>query len=208
MATFLTADLHCGDPRFEIMGRPFKSSDEMISTLISNHNFMVSPSDEVIIVGDLCYQKTPGFLKYIEFFNGKKTLIRGNHDRTLLDSDLKRYFHTIIPEGDGLELDIEGIPCYCTHYPTRGRSDRFNITAHVHRAWTYQLNMFNCGIDANHFYPVDAKKIPFHFKTILDVYDDDIWCAYNSINQKYQGVRGKSGSYFKEQIINDIGEKS
>jgi hypothetical protein len=34
-------------------------------------------------------------------FNGKKTLVRGNHDRVFSDDDLKPYFHTIIPDGGG-----------------------------------------------------------------------------------------------------------
>lgn len=58
--------------------------------------------------------------------------------------------------------------------------------------------MFNCGVDANHFYPTNSEKLPFHFKAVCEFYDEDVWVAYKDINKKYLGVRGKKGSYFQK----------
>ena len=194
--TFLSADHHLGESRMNIMHRPFRSPEEMINILLINHNEIVQSNDIVYHLGDVCYQKTPHYLSNINDFNGRKILIRGNHDRVFTDDELSPYFEQIIAEGDGIEQDIQDIPCYLTHYPSCGRSDRFNLVGHVHSAWKYQLNMMNVGVDVHHFRPIDITTIPFHFEAICKYYDEDVWVAYNPINQQYLGQRGKSGTYY------------
>ena len=196
--TFITSDLHLGDERMKILGRPFSSAQKMLEKLVELHNLMVRHEDKVIIVGDVCNKDTPELVKNIALFNGRKILIRGNHDVNLTDSDLKDYFEEVIPDGDGIELEVDGLKCYATHYPTRGKEDMLNLVGHSHGAWKYQLNMFNVGVDVNHFYPVNIKTIPNHFKAICEFYDEDVWVAYNKINAQYAGKRGKKGSYFNE----------
>ena len=198
MNKFITSDWHLGEDRFELMGRPFLSQKQMINHLMFEHNNLVSPDDTVLMVGDVCYQKTPEFLPYVSKFNGKKILFRGNHDRVFTDEQLKPYFEQIIPEGEGIDIEVEGIPCYITHYPTKSKKDRFNLVGHVHSIFKYQLNMFNVGVDVNHFRPVNFKRIPFHFKAICEFYDDDAWSAYNEINSQFIGKRGKKGTYFSK----------
>jgi calcineurin-like phosphoesterase family protein len=197
MKTWLTADWHLGEDRFELMGRPFTTRDEHIETLIQNHNALVAPTDRVIMVGDVCYQKTPEFLPLVARFNGVKTLIRGNHDRVFTDEQLAPYFDTVVEEGKGINVDVDGIPCYVTHYPTEGVFDRFNLVGHIHAAWKYQLNMFNVGVDVNSYRPVALDRIRFHFDAICKFYDKDVWVAYSDINSDHAGFRGKQNTYFR-----------
>lgn len=196
MKTWITADLHLGENRFELMGRPFNDQQEMVLKLALEHNQLVNPDDLVIVNGDVCYQKTPEYLKYVSRFNGKKILIRGNHDRVFTDDELKPYFDEIIPEGSGRYYTVNDIKCYITHYPTCGVADAFNLVGHIHSAFKYQLNMLNIGIDVHNFKPVDMDKIPFHFKAICEFYDQDVWVAYNNVNSQFVGKRGKQTSYF------------
>ena len=196
MTTWLVADYHLGESRMNIMHRPFKDTDEQTHTLITLHNEIVQPDDIVYHLGDVCYQKTPQYLPIINEFNGRKILVRGNHDRIFTDDELSSYFEQIIPEGEGIEKDIQGIPCYLTHYPTCGVTHRFNLVGHIHSAFKYQLNMFNVGVDVNHFCPIDINTIPFHYEAICKHYDQDVWVAYNPINQQYLGDRGKPGTYY------------
>jgi calcineurin-like phosphoesterase family protein len=198
MTTWITSDWHLGEDRMSIMSRPFRDCNDNIEQLIMKHNELVSGDHLVYVLGDICYSKAPQYLKHIERFHGKKILIRGNHDNVFTDSELAPYFNDIIPDGQGLELGVEGIPCYLTHYPTQGRIDRFNLCGHIHAAWRYQLNMFNVGVDANHFLPVNLDTIPFHLKAITEFYDDDVWCAYTGANVFHRDTRGKKGSYFKK----------
>ena len=198
MKKWITADLHLGDDRMKILGRPFDDANNMFELFANSHNRFVTPDDELIIVGDVCRNTAAKeSISLIDKFNGKKTLIRGNHDSALSDEELAPYFETIIPDGEGLEFEIEGVRCYATHYPTTGREDCFNLVGHIHAAWKYQLNMFNVGIDSNNFLPVNLDSIPFHFKAITEFYDEDVWAAYHKINEKYRDERGKKGSYFE-----------
>lgn len=196
MTIYVTADWHLGEDRFDIMARPFTSADEMVDEFVRLHNVIVKPEDELWMVGDVCYQKKPEYLPHVARFNGKKTLFRGNHDRGISDEAFSKYFDRIIPEGDGHFIQVQGLTCYVTHYPSQGKVKYFNLVGHIHHAWKYQLNMFNIGVDANHFRPVNLETIPSHFKAICDFYDEDVWCAYSSINSTYQGTRGKHGMYF------------
>jgi calcineurin-like phosphoesterase family protein len=198
MKRWITADWHLGEDRFQIMQRPFSTAQEHVDALVAYHNALVAPDDEVIVAGDVCYQKRPEFLEQVARFNGRKTLIRGNHDEVISDADFLKYFDIVVGHGCGIEMDL-GFPAYATHYPTRGRPDRFNLVGHIHTAWKVQLNMVNIGVDANHFRPHDLANMRFFFQAITDFYDDDVWIGYSPINLDYASKRGKPGSYFKEE---------
>lgn len=197
MKTWLSADYHFGESRFELMGRPFSTIDEHNNTIRDNHNKLVGKDDVLIVVGDVVYQKAPEYLPFIEQLNGKKILIRGNHDKIFSNAELEQYFDEIVEEGSGISATVEGIDCWITHYPTTGKPDKFNLCGHIHAAWKYQLNSFNVGIDVNSFMPVNLNRIPFHFNAVKNFYDDDVWVGYNPINaQFYHNGRGKNSSYF------------
>ena len=201
MKTWITADWHLGENRFELMGRPFQTVTDHLEALKTEHNKLVAPDDELIFVGDVCYQKAEpawllSWLSEVEKFNGKKILVRGNHDKVFTNEQLKPYFDKIYDEGEGFYRNFGGIECYVTHYPTQGRDDAFNLVGHIHAAWKYQLNSLNIGVDVHHFRPVDTATIPFHFNAVSKFYDEDVWAAYHHINKMYHGVRGKKGTYF------------
>ena len=198
MNTFCVADWHLGETRFELMGRPFATKNHHVSHIVNEHNMIVHVDDLVYVNGDAIYQGSPESLPLIAKLNGRKILIRGNHDRVFTDEQLAPYFEQIIPEGQGIELDVAGIPCYITHYPTKSKKDRFNLVGHIHGIWKLQLNSLNVGVDVHHFRPVNINKIPFYFKAIQEFYDEDAWAAYNEINSQFVGKRGKKGTYFSK----------
>lgn len=197
MKTFITSDWHLGEDRFNIIQRPYNTVMDHIYDMIKKHNTVVTPSDTVIVVGDVVYQKTPEYLPFVSKFNGKKILVRGNHDNIFSDTDLSPYFDEIYPDGGGFKIDIKGVKYYVTHYPSTARSDRFNLVGHIHATWKHQLNMLNIGVDVNHMRHMNLDDVPFHFQAISKFYDEDIWAAYYDSNMKYVGLRGAAGSYFK-----------
>lgn len=194
--TWLTADWHLGEDRMHLMQRPFNDPDVMGTHILRMHNSVVKPEDELIIVGDVVYKERPEYLKYLKQFNGRKTLIRGNHDRVFTDADLKEYFEEVVPEGSGLVRQFKGYTCWLTHYPTKSRPDMFNLVGHIHAAWQVQLNCVNVGVDVHHFYPVDSDQVEFYVNAISKFYDDDVWMAYKEANMQFLNLRGKKGSYF------------
>ena len=58
--------------------RPFTSTEEMDETMIERWNAKVQPQDTVYHLGDVVINKK--YLHLVERLNGRKILIRGNHD--------------------------------------------------------------------------------------------------------------------------------
>jgi calcineurin-like phosphoesterase family protein len=193
---FFTADWHLGDQRQDILGRPFSSAEEMHERLLGEHNALIAPEDTVYMIGDALHSSGAAAPELLGAFNGHLVLIRGNHD-ILDDSDYAPYVDEIIAEGEGLELDVEGVPCWLTHYPTQARGDRFNLVGHVHGAWRVQKNMLNVGVDAHHFRPITPERVAFYLKAIEGFYDEDVWCGQHLANAAH-GDRSKPGRYLDQ----------
>ena len=76
---FFIADTHFGDNDVFLMSgknKFFDSVKDKDEKIIENWNTTVSPEDIVFILGDF------GDIDYWNKLNGKKTLIKGNHDNT------------------------------------------------------------------------------------------------------------------------------
>lgn len=198
---YFTADWHLGDERLELMGRnpPFYSARHMAHELIRNTLFTVKDrTDTLYFNGDICYK--PDYLEYLRDLPVcKRILLRGNHDRQFSDSELARYFDEIIPEENGLEVEVNGMMYYITHYPTQGRHDMFNLVGHVHGIWRSQLNMLNVGIDVHQFFPINSDKVQFYTHAVSNFYDRDAWAAYEPLNTIFVGKRGQNSRYLDKK---------
>jgi calcineurin-like phosphoesterase family protein len=58
--------------------RPFSSNEEMNETMIERHNAKVKEQDTVYFLGDVVINKK--YLELVKRMNGRKILVRGNHD--------------------------------------------------------------------------------------------------------------------------------
>ena len=83
--TFLTSDTHFGHAgvcRFLNSDgsklRPWDNPDDMDEAMIANWNNTVSPNDKVYHLGDVVINRRA--LKTLSKLNGRKVLIKGNHD--------------------------------------------------------------------------------------------------------------------------------
>lgn len=81
---WFTSDQHFGHRNIiEYCNRPWKDIHEMNQGIIDNWNSVVSTEDTIFVVGDV-FLCSPGQAKeIISQLNGKKILIRGNHDRSI-----------------------------------------------------------------------------------------------------------------------------
>jgi calcineurin-like phosphoesterase family protein len=82
---FLISDTHFGHAKFLTfvkddgsLIREFSSVEEMDETMVANWNKVVNKNDQVYHLGDVSIARKD--LKILERLNGKKVLIRGNHD--------------------------------------------------------------------------------------------------------------------------------
>lgn len=109
---FYISDLHIDHSNvISFDNRPFFTMQEMVSTIISNWNKAVKPTDKVYILGDFFWKNgnAPDILAKL---NGKKYLIKGNHDK--INDQMQPYFEYI---KDYDEIKDNGRHVILCHYP-------------------------------------------------------------------------------------------
>jgi len=78
---YLIADTHFGHENIiRYCSRPFSSVDEMDKVLIRNWNSVVKADDKVFMLGDFAYKSNGSIIDIGRKLNGRKTLVKGNHD--------------------------------------------------------------------------------------------------------------------------------
>ena len=136
---WFTADLHLGHRKVALeIGRPWKTIPEHDEAIIARWNLMVKPGDTTYLLGDFAMpQKVPGvdsmklYRKYLNALNGKKILIKGNHDH--MSQDMYKQFTEV---HDMREIKIDGQYWFLCHYPMRSWNRSFygvpHLFGHVH----------------------------------------------------------------------------
>ncbi len=166
MNFWFSSDLHFG--HFNIIkytNRPFKSLEDMNTTLIENWNSRVKEDDSVFDLGDFNFRNSPGGKfgegtphkpKYFEEqLNGKIIHILGNHNR---NNGCKTPIERIILRYGGYRICLVHDPKYADpNVP-------LNFVGHVHNLWKIKrLNeksiMVNVGVDCWGFKPINFEEI-------------------------------------------------
>lgn len=103
----------------------FASASEGDEAMVERHNSVVRTQDRVYFLGDVTFHKK--YLSILNRMNGRKVLIKGNHDNLTL-KDYAEYFDDIrgIHQFKGLVM---------THVPIHTESLarwRFNVHGHLH----------------------------------------------------------------------------
>lgn len=191
----ITADLHLGDDRMQILGRRFSGKEEAADAMLKNIKGCLQPDDTLLIVGDAAM--TDEWLVRLAELECPKILVRGNKDY-LSDGAFEAAGFTMIVE-EGLYI---GERYYAVHYPSRAVSDRFNIVGHVHHAYRVQKNMLNVGVDCNHFFPLRLTDVDFAVSAISGFYDDDVWVGDHEANSSHR-YRGKIGKYNTKPVLRE-----
>ena len=132
---FYIADCHFSHTnviRFD--KRPFNSVEEMDKKMIQNWNSVVCNDDTVYILGDFCWGTENRWIEILSQLNGKKVLIRGNHDLKTMSQQLRNMFQDI---KDYKEIKDNGKRVLLSHYPMpfyRGtyNSSIVHLFGHVH----------------------------------------------------------------------------
>jgi len=157
---FVISDTHFGHKnilKFEHEGkplRPFSSLTEMHVEMIDRWNRTVSPSDKVYHLGDVAFSAEG--LRLLDMLNGKKRLVRGNHDLMNTGVYLK-YFKEIY----GVR-QINGI--WLTHVPMHEGSVseprvKINIHGHLHANRIDHPKYFNASVECINYTPISIDEI-------------------------------------------------
>ncbi len=170
---YFTSDLHLGhNAVINMQNRPFADADEMDRVLIANYNSVVHKNDTVYLLGDICFRiGVDKANELIASMNGKKYLIKGNHD--------KKYDESLFEEvRDFMTISVNGMNIALMHYPMiswpKSRHGSFMFHGHIHSDGLYNLSnleagikRYDVGVDANGYYPVSINQIENFFKSIM-----------------------------------------
>lgn len=175
MSIFFSSDHHFFHANIiKYCNRPFADVDCMNTDMVCRWNSTVGKEDTVIYCGDLSAglgKRTENLREVIQSLNGRKFLVRGNHDHQpdnwyeesgfekvfeslLLDGILVLHYPLLVAMDFGINLDDFGEIQHVVH-------------GHTHYADSpNHENHFNVAADRNDYTPVDYKKaIPDHLQT-------------------------------------------
>ena len=161
--------------------RPFTSTEEMNETMIERHNAKVKQQDTVYFLGDVVINKK--YLELVKRMNGRKILIRGNHD-IFKDED---YREVGFEQLHGVRVFVDKF--ILSHIPLHPDcvSERFRVNVHGHlhanQVMSWQV------IDEDIVYKPDPRYLcvcveqtdytPLHFdeveERIQDRWDDSVY---------------------------------
>ena len=181
MAVWFTSDLHLGHVNIiRYSCRPFADVDAMDRALIDGWNEVVTPGDDVWVLGDVAMGRIDSTLALAARLRGRKHLVCGNHDRCWSGHGnraaewVSRYQAAGFDVRQGeLELRVAGRPVLACHFPYFGDSlaeDRYLgarprdrgqwlLHGHVHERWRQRDRMINVGVDAWNYRPVSEEAV-------------------------------------------------
>lgn len=184
MRIFLISDPHFGHERIiKYEDRPFSNADEMTSELINNWNSVVSNDDLVFCLGDVFFCKSEEQFDIAGKLNGRKILIKGNHDTGISNTKFRR-------------LGFEVYNYYflddfiLSHYPQdelglREAIDRGllrgNICGHLHgEGANLPKDVYQCvSVELINYTPVEFDYIKENFRQNIET------CVVCGIDRKY-----------------------
>ena len=178
MSAFVTADTHWGHAKslsfLQPDGsplRPFDSVEEMDETMVERWNATVGKTDTIYHLGDVIIPRKS--LPILERLNGRKILVKGNHDQHVKLSEWAKYFEDVrgafFHPGDSTMrggLIFTHVPvhpsCLSGHYLG-------NVHGHLH---CHQIiddgkvdkRYYNACVERHNFYPVALEDIKAFFK--------------------------------------------
>jgi calcineurin-like phosphoesterase family protein len=161
MSIFFCSDHHFGHDKiltfYNYNGektRVFDDINSMNETIIYNHNSVVKKSDDVYFLGDVAIELNS--LNLLSRMNGKKKLIRGNHDIFHISHYLK-YFDEILATATFVgDFILSHIPI---HPNCISKSYVSNVHGHLHSNIIKDKRYFNVSLEQIEFTPIEYSEI-------------------------------------------------
>lgn len=166
---YYTSDLHLFHNNIiKYEDRPFNNVEEMNDYIIYKWNSKVKPTDEVYILGDFAFCSGKQANELLSKLNGKKYLIKGNHDSFLKDKDFDKSNFEWIRDYTTIKDNKRKVVLF--HYPIAvwdcQHHDSIHLYGHVHsnkdnhHSLLFKLeNAYNVGIDVCDFEPKTLEEL-------------------------------------------------
>lgn len=146
MNVYITSDTHFGHGNIiRYCSRPFASCEEMDRSMKAAWNAVVTKSDLVLHVGDVAFGGRPFVERNVSQLNGRKVLVRGNHDKGTFVNLYKEL-------GWVVETHIVLPHVFVVHNPRQDRvpvptGTKLIVHGHTHNTWT-SPGFIDAGVDA------------------------------------------------------------
>lgn len=140
---YYISDLHFFHERMnrKLDKRGFESVEAMNKHMIEMWNKRVKKNDEVVILGDFSYGNANETMEVLKQLKGRKMLVKGNHDKYLLDKNFDQSLFVWIK--DYAELNDNKRKVILCHYPImcyngqfrkdeNGKDKTYMLFGHVH----------------------------------------------------------------------------
>ncbi len=140
--------------------RPFTSTEEMDETMIERWNAKVGPNDTVYHLGDVAINKKG--LASVSRLNGRKILIRGNHD---IFKD-EQYREIGFEQLHGVRVFVDKF--ILSHIPLFEKcvSERFvcNVTGHLHANYINSPRYLTVCVEHTNYTPLSFEEVEQRIK--------------------------------------------
>ena len=142
--------------------RPFSSTEEMDETLVDNWNRVVHPKDTVYHLGDVVIARRN--LQTVKRLNGRKILIRGNHDM-FKDKD---YYEAGFEQIHGVRVFVD--KWIMSHIPLHPGSvtDRFKVNVHGHTHGNRVLQEYDTGMGSTWHPEIGTRIDPRYYSVCVE----------------------------------------
>jgi len=156
---YFTSDSHFDHANIiKLSNRPFVDINDMHSALIDNWNSTVKKNDIIYHLGDFSLNKKT-HQKILTSLNGRKILIKGNHDKKpTLDDGWNEIY-------DILEIKFKEQLIILCHFPllvwNKSHYKSWHLHGHCHGSLpddSYSLRI-DVGVDCHDYFPISFDRV-------------------------------------------------
>ena len=168
---YYISDLHFDHYNIiQFCNRPFVTCQEMYETIAAKWNSKVTPEDEVYILGDVAFTNNPNkIVEMLKKLNGKKYLVKGNHDKIMLDQRVMKQFEWVKMYEEINDNDRRVV---LFHFPIEDWNGKFrgsyHLFGHIHNNWSvihgHIPHRYNVSADVLDFCPMSLDELCIYYK--------------------------------------------
>lgn len=168
---YFSSDLHLNHPKdFIYQPRGFDNIYEMNEAIINNFNSIITPEDDLYLLGDNFLGELEPGIELFRRLPGKIHLIWGNHDTARRQEALTACPNVVEVIGYATIIKYQKYHFYLSHFPTCTTNfDDYEkplkqrtlcLSGHTHSKELFEpCGSYNVAIDAHDCYPVFIDKI-------------------------------------------------
>lgn len=147
----------------------------MNETIIKNFHSIITPEDDLYLLGDIFLGDLDEGMKLFHQLPGKIHLVWGNHDSNSRINEMSNSYNVVEVVGYAGIIKYKKYNFYISHYPTITanfddcektiKRRILSLSGHTHSKNIFEsCNSYNVSVDAHNCFPVSIDKIIQDFK--------------------------------------------